>query len=128
MLQKLSFSLLLLSLLACGNAATVSRVSRTPLPTLTPTVVFPRLEAEHLVRAILRAGLECETIQTMTPEEHGALPTVEAQGVRFSTPSICPNCGGIVLSFDQKEALEAAKHYYLQASPEGSNPEISAWV
>jgi hypothetical protein len=127
MIQKLWFSLLLLSLLACGHSATASRVSRTPLPTLTPTVVFPRWEAEHVIRAILRAGLECEAIQTMTPEEYGDLPVLEAQGVRFSTPSICPHCGGIVLSFDQKEALEAAKQYYLQASPE-PNSETSAWV
>jgi hypothetical protein len=90
-------------------------------------VVFPRWEAEHLVRAMLRAGLECETIQAMTPEESGVLPALEAQGVRFSTPSICPDCGGMVLSFNQKEALEAAKQYYLQASPE-ANPETSAWV
>jgi hypothetical protein len=126
MIQKLWFSLLLLSLLACGNAA-AARVSRTPLPTLTPTVVFPRWEAEQVIRAIRRAGLECEAIQTLAPEEYGVLPALEAQGVRFSTPSICPDCAGMVLSFDQKEALEAAKQYYLQASPE-ANPETSAWV
>src|SRR5262245_2990098 len=124
MIQKLSLSLFLLFLLACGHSATALRVSRTPLPTLTPTVVFPRWEAEHVVRAILRTGLECETIQTMVPEEERELPELKAQGVRFSTPSICPDCGGMVLSFDQKEALEAAKRYYLQASPE-ANPETS---
>jgi hypothetical protein len=74
-----------------------------------------------------RAGLECETIQRMAPEEYGGLPALAAQGIRFSTPSICPNCGGMVLSFDQKEALEVAKQYYLQASAE-ANPATSAWV
>lgn len=127
MLQTRFFFLILLSLLACGSPVIASPSSLGSLPTLTPTALFPRWEATYVMRAIRRAGLVCEDIHLMAPEEYGALPSLASQGVRFSTPSLCPECGGMVLSFDRVNTLEATKLYYLNASAPGE-PGASSWV
>ncbi len=112
--------------LACGSpAVTVSQPTRTPLPTLTPTPIFYRWDAAEVVRAINAVGLEYEDAHVMTQEEYGALPALAAQGVRFSIPSVCPDCGGLVLSFNDPAALETTKTFYTETA---INPDMSAWV
>jgi hypothetical protein len=115
-------------ILACNiPAIATSNTTRTPLPTLTPTPLFYRWEAAQIVRAIRATGLECEDIHLMEPKEYGPIPALATQGVRFSIPSVCPDCSGMVLSFNDPAALEATKRFYTEAKPE-NNPEISSWV
>ncbi len=122
--------LLILSLfaLSCGIPNLVTTpINRTPLPTLTPTPPFFRWDAIRVVRAIQVAGLESKNAHHMDPEEFGAIPALASQGIRFSIPSVCPNCQGTVLSFDDSAALESTKTYYTEATIE-SDPALSSWV
>ena len=112
-------------LLACGAPAIIGPNStRTPLPTLTPTPSIRRWGAPHIVRAIRAARLECEDTHPLTAEEYGAIPALAAEGIRFSTPSLCPDCGGLVLSFDNPNHLETTKMYFIETN----HPAAPAWV
>ena len=122
--------LLIVSLfvLSCGTSSLVTPpIPRTPLPTLTPTASFYRWDAVRVVRAIQAAGLESENVHHMGPEEFGAIPALASQGIRFSIPSVCLNCQGTVLSFNDSAALESTKIYYTEATAE-SDPALSSWV
>ena len=95
-------------LIACGSPALIApQPTRTSLPTLTPTPVFQRHGASHIVRALQAAGLEGEDTHPLTREEYGSIPALASEGIRFSTPSLCPDCGGLVLSFEDPNDLEA---------------------
>ena len=115
-------------ILGCSTPTVIRpQVTRTPLPTLTPTPVFYRWEAVKIIRAIRAAGLENENAHLMTAEEYGSIPALAVQGIRFSLPSICPDCGGLVLSFNDPAALTATETYYAEVTAE-NNPDLSSWV
>lgn len=103
--------------LACGAPAIITPNStRTPLPTLTPTPPFQRWGATHIVRAIQAANLEGEDAHPLTAEEYGAIPALATEGIRFYTPSLCDDCGGLVLSFDNPNNLETTKTYFIETN------------
>lgn len=114
-----------LCLLACGAPAIIApNPTRTPLPTLTPTPPFQRWGARHIIRAIQAANLESKDAHPLTAEEYGAIPALAVEGMRFSTPSLCPDCGGLVLSFDNLNDLEATKAYFIETN----HSATPAWV
>ncbi len=100
-------------------------VTRTPLPTLTVTPVFKQWNTNEVIRMMRLAGLETETVHAMTPEEYGTIPVVATEGLRFSIPSSCAHCEGIILSFNTPIDLNVTKNYYTTSE---NNPQASAWV
>ena len=124
MLKK-SLIIIGFSILACGTPAIGGpNPTRTPLPTLTPTPSFQRWGAPHIVRAIHAANLEGEDAHPLRVEEYGAIPALAAEGIRFSTPSFCSGCGGLVLSFDDPNDLETTKAYFIETN----DPAAPTWV
>ncbi len=115
-----------LVILICGSLTFGGpSVTRTPLPTLTVTPVFYQWNTDEVMRMMQLTGLETETIHVMTPEEYGSIPVVAAQGLRFSIPSSCPHCEGIVFSFNTPTDLDIIKRFYTSSK---NNPQASAWV
>jgi len=50
----------------------------------------------------------------MTKDDYGMAPMTAVEGIRFLIPSLCPDCGGRVLSFASPEDLEMTKAYYVE--------------
>lgn len=50
----------------------------------------------------------------MTKDDYGLAPMTAVEGMRFLIPSLCPDCGGRVLSFASSEDLEVTKAYYAE--------------
>ena len=50
----------------------------------------------------------------MTKDDYGLAPMMAVEGIRFLIPSLCPDCGGRVLSFASPEDLEVTKMYYVE--------------
>jgi hypothetical protein len=102
---------LLLLTLGCGLAGDRPLPTRTPLPSLTPTPQFQRYSAERLIRAFQAAGLEAAAVQSVPVTNFGAPDVPGAEALTFALPSICPDCGGVVLSFTRPDDLTAARSY-----------------
>ncbi len=114
--------------LACGTYLFgPPSVTHLSLPTLTPTPVFARWSAIEVMRTIKDINLEAEQVHLLNPQEYGSLPPLAIEAIRFSTPSLCPNCGGTILSFDDPIALQTIKTYYTQINPQ-DDPTLSSWV
>lgn len=122
------FLVINLIMLVCGSSMFASaQITRTPLPTLTPTPQFYRWRAAAVVEAIRQAGLETQNARVMKPDEYGPIPALAAQGVYFSVPSACPACGGIVLAFNTSQDLETTKLFFTQTRAD-DNSAVSSWV
>lgn len=82
---------------ACGSSPTAST-----------------LTGQGVVDAFKAAGLEAESPQPMTEDDYGMSAITADEGIRFLVPSICPDCGGRVMIFNDPEKLQAMKGYYLK--------------
>lgn len=114
----------LLLMLGCGWSPGNLPPTRTPLPTLTPTPQFERYTAERIIRAIQAAGLEAATVQPVPATNFGVPETPGTEALAFGLPAICPDCGGVVLSFARPDDLSAARSYLVNVQSQ----QQPAWI
>ena len=123
-----SFLVINLIILVCGSSIFASsQLTRTPLPTLTPTPLFAHWSAAEVMRAIKEAGLENQNAHLMRPDEYDPIPALAVQGIYFSIPSVCPDCSGMVLSFNDPAALESTKSFFIETKA-NDHAALSSWV
>jgi hypothetical protein len=87
--------------------ATPEPATATPEPT--PTPQFVKWISQDIVDTFLAAGLESDPTWVMTKEDYGFGPLVAIEGTRFIIPSLCSDCGGRILSFENQENLDLQK-------------------
>lgn len=92
--------------------ATPEPATATPEPT--PTPQFVKWTSQDVIDTFLTAGLEADPAWVMTKEDYGLGPMVAIEGTRFIIPSLCSDCGGRILSFENQENLELSKSYYVE--------------
>lgn len=98
----------------------------TSTPEPSPTVSFQKWTSTDVVEAFKSASLEAENTRPMTKDDYGAAPMRAIEGTRFIVPSICPDCGGRIMSFSNQEDLDLTKAYYEEL---GKNSAILfSWV
>ncbi len=141
------FLMVILTLTACTPAAIQSTTmpwptytsypTYTPMTTQTPYVVVvmatsspaPKLErwtADQVINAFVAAGLEAENSAIMTKDDYGFAPMMAKKGIRFLIPSLCADCGGRVMEFDDQQSLEIVKAYYEDMGK--SSAAFFSWV
>jgi len=74
---------------------------------------FQRWDTHEVVEAFRSAGLEAEVARTMTKDDYGLAPMVAEKGTRFLIPSLCDDCGGRIFSFQDEEARDETRAYYV---------------
>lgn len=104
--------------------ATPVPVTATPEPT--PTVPYVKWNGQNVVNAFKSAGLEAEGTYQMTKDDYGLAPLMAVEGLRFFIPSLCSDCGGRIMSFDDPTGLEATKAYYVELGK--SSAALFSWV
>ena len=98
----------------------------TSTPEPSPTLSFQKWTSTEVAEAFQSASLEAENTRPMTKDDYGAAPMRAIEGTRFIVPSICPDCGGRIMSFSNQEDLEITKAYYEEI---GKNSAILfSWV
>lgn len=85
-----------------------------PTPEPTPTSVFQKWTSNQAIETFKVAGLEAEETRPMTQDDYGMAPMLAVEGTRFLIPSLCPSCGGRVLSFASQNDLDATQAYYVE--------------
>lgn len=90
-------------------------------------ILLPRtpLKPQTVIEAFKAAGLEAENPFVMTPQDYGLAPLAD-EGIRFFIPSICSDCGGRVLYYQDKTYLEKANNYYITLGKESAI--LFSWV
>lgn len=73
---------------------------------------YEKHTSTDVVKAFSDAKLEVGNYRAMTVDDYGLAPLQAKEGTRFFIPSICPNCGGRIMSFKDQDGLDATKHYY----------------
>lgn len=67
---------------------------------------------EEMISAFRDEGLEVGKVQPQRPEPGSPLPNVWKKQVRFLIPSIGPDAGGRVFTFEEEEDLNTVRSYY----------------
>ena len=98
----------------------------TATPESTPTPDYYKFESVQVLDAFLSAGLEAEPNHPMTKDDIGLAPNVFVEGTRFVIPSICPDCGGRIMSFDDPTRLDVMFTYYDEIGK--SSPIFFSWL
>jgi len=98
----------------------------TSTPESTSTPEFKQWTSSQVIEAFKAAGLEVENPRAMTKDDYGMAPMLAIEGTRFLIPSLCPDCGGRVLSFSSQEDLETTKAYYIELGR--SSAAFFSWV
>lgn len=88
---------------------------------------FDRFSSSDAIQAFRDAQLEIGDVTPIdTNERQGLTPPTDREGVRFLIPSLGPDNGGRVFSFETQQDLETKRNYYY--SP-GRSPLIPfTWV
>lgn len=89
----------------------------TPYPTYTPvlptsTPSFELFTTDQVVAVLKTANLEVESPTAMEPKDYGMAPMTATSGIHFLVPSVCPDCGGRIMSFANSSDRDAVKAYY----------------
>ncbi len=100
--------------------------TETPIPTLTPTPVFTRWTSDQVIMAFVDAGLEVGAMRRLTVDDYGFAPMMAIEGTRFFIPSLCVDCGGRILSFDNKIGMDKTEEYYVSLGQ--SSAMFFSWV
>jgi hypothetical protein len=109
----------LFALLAgCGSPA----AAPSAVPTAPPT---PQTTAQ-IVEIFKTAGLEVGETFPMTNADYGPAPVTGVEGTRFILPSLCANCGGRLIRFDNSESQKKLHDYYVGLG--NNNPVMFSWV
>lgn len=104
--------------------ATALPPTDTPIPP-TPTPPYARWTPDQVVAAFQAAGLEVGPFHAMTAADYGTAPQMASAGIRFLLPSLCADCGGRVLAFNDAPGLDATRTYYETL---GKNKLYFSWV
>jgi hypothetical protein len=83
-----------------------------PTPEPSPTPDFIKWNSSNVVSKFKENGLEAEGLREMTRQDYGMAPLSAIEGTRFLIPSLCPDCGGRIFSFQNQEDLDLMKNYY----------------
>ena len=83
----------------------------TPTPEASPTPSFARWTADQVGQVLTDQGLEFVSPTPMTKDDYGMAPML-GNGLRFLVPSICSDCGGRLIVFDNQADLEKVRVYY----------------
>lgn len=78
----------------------------------TSSDLWVKWESPRAIARFQEAGLEAEGTTVMQPADYGPSPLVPREGTRFLIPSLCVDCGGRVMSFDERDELVAMRAYY----------------
>lgn len=70
------------------------------------------LSVDDVISAFKDAGLEAENPREMTKDDFGIAPMKSEEGKHITLPSLCEDCGGRILSYDNNEDLKQMKAYY----------------
>lgn len=105
---------------------TATPVPATATPEPTPTVAYVIWNGQNVVDAFKSAGLEAEGTYQMTKDDYGLAPLMTVEGIRFLIPSLCSDCGGRIMVFDDPTGLEATKAYYEEMGK--SSAALFSWV
>ena len=87
---------------------------------------FDRWTPGQAVEAFKAAGLEAENVRPMTKVDYGLAPMVAEEGVRFFIPSLCADCGGRLLRFDNQAGLEKTRDFYVKMG--GESALLFSWT
>lgn len=97
-----------------------------PEPTITPIPIFARWTSDQVIMAFVDAGLEVGAMRWMSKEDYGSAPMLAKDGTRFFIPSLCADCGGRILAFNDQAGLDATADYYLSLNQ--SDPAQFSWI
>jgi hypothetical protein len=100
-----------------------------PVSTATPSPkVFDRWRSGEVIQAFAAAGLEVvnPSVVDLAELKDTPMPLTMREGMRFLLPSVCPDCGGRVYSFESARDLEQVKRYYVGLGK--MNRELFSWV
>jgi hypothetical protein len=75
---------------------------------------------DDVVKAFKDAGLEAEHPKKMTKDDFGLAPMKSEEGKHITLPSVCEDCGGRVLSYENDEDLDQMKKYYDELGKESA--------
>lgn len=106
--------------------ATSTPEPSTSIPEATSTPKLKQWASSQVIEAFKAAGLEAESPRVMTRDDYGMAPMLAIEGTRFFIPSLCPDCGGRVLSFSSQKNLETTKAYYIELGK--SSAAFFSWV
>lgn len=84
----------------------------TDTPEATPTPVFQKWTIEQAMAVVTSNNLEFADPQNMSKDDYGMAPMNASGAVHFGIPSLCPDCGGRLYTFDDPEKLQIMKAYY----------------
>ncbi len=104
---------------ATPSATEAAATSSTPNPFMVWTT-------QQVVEAFQTAGLEVSDPRPMTFDNYGLVPMLAVEGRRFFIPSVCPDCGGRIMSFANQEDLTIVENYYAQMARFGA--VLASWV
>jgi hypothetical protein len=77
------------------------------------------MNAERIISAFKKAGLEAEGVRPMNQSDYGAAPQI-CNGTRFFIPSLGPNNGGRIFICDKQDERDALTNYYNGLAAQGS--------
>jgi hypothetical protein len=97
-----------------------------PTPTILPTQVYAKWTSNQVIGVFVDAGLEVGQMRLMTVNDYGMAPMLAMEGTRFYIPSLCADCGGRILSFDNQAELDLTSEYYISLGQ--GNALFFSWV
>lgn len=96
-----------------GAPARVLLLAVVLLAGCTSSDLWTKWPASRAIAEFREAGLEAESATAMTPPEYGESPVLPREGLHFYIPSLCVDCGGRAMSFDERADLDAMRGYYV---------------
>lgn len=87
---------------------------------------FVKWTPEQVIAAFKSAELEAENTRAMTSKDYGLAPMIAKEGIRFYIPSLGPDKGGRLYSFENQEKLNIMKDYYVKAGE--TSAMFFSWV
>ena len=114
----------LLTIVITATPVRSANTETTPLPAT--SIPFVLWDTQQVVDTFRLAGLEVSNPRPMTSDDYGLVPMLATQGTRFFIPTVCPDCGGRIMSFANQEDLVIVRDYYAQMTRFGA--VLFSWV
>lgn len=72
-----------------------------------------KITPNDVLDAFIAAGLETGEVRDMTKDDFGPAPLAD-EGIRFYIPSLCDDCGGRIMYYQDSSQLAQAERYYTE--------------